>query len=252
MTTKERDDLISFLKEDELKNIDMLNFMERYPVRSLELIGNSVLMRGESDCIWVYISSPDERDLKGVLGKLREDDRAFAAIEDWMLPILTGNRTLSWELSMVRLVLPKEVVFPKKPLPHIVPLSPDDADYIYEHSVYQKVTRPDYIRGRIQGGPGAGVNESGKLVAWLMTQDDGSIGVLHVLDAYRGKGYAYDLTVYLVNKIRELGRIPFVHVEETNTESMNLALKLGFRKDRKLHWFKIKPEGIEADPQNYC
>ena len=252
MTTEERNELISFLKEDELKNIDMLNFMERYPVRSLELIGNSVLMRGESDCLWVYISSPDERDLKGVLGRLTADDRAFAAIEDWMLPVLTGGRALSWELSMIRLVLPKEVVFPEQPFPHIVPLSPDDAEYIYEHSAYQNVTRPDYIRGRIQGGPSAGIRESGKLVAWLMTQDDGSIGVLHVLDACRGKGYAYDLTVYLVNRIRELGRIPFVHVEETNIKSMNLALKLGFRKDRKLCWFKIKPEGISADSGDYC
>ena len=43
------------------------------------------------------------------------------------------------------------------------------------------------------GGPSAGIRDSGKLVAWLMTQDDGSIGVLHVLDDYRGSGYAYRL-----------------------------------------------------------
>jgi 8-oxo-dGTP diphosphatase len=85
-----------------------------------------------------------------------------------------------------------------------------------------------------------------------MTQDDGSIGLLHVLEQHRKKGYAYDLTVYLVERIRAAGRIPFVHIEETNTKSMALALKLGFRKDRRLRWFKIEPEGAQAGSGDYC
>jgi 8-oxo-dGTP diphosphatase len=252
MDAEERKAVISLLKKDEVRNIDMLNFMENYFVRSLERIGNSVLLRGMSDCQWVYISSPGERELKDVLERLTEDDRDFAAIEEWMLPLLIRGRALSWELSMMRLVLPEEVTFPKTPLSHITPLSPDDAEYMYEHSVYQAVTRPEYIRARIQGGPGAGIRDSGKLAAWLMTQDDGSIGVLHVLDEYRGRGYAYDLTVYLIARLREQARIPFVHIEETNTKSMNLALKIGFRKDRRIHWFKIKPENASADSGDYC
>lgn len=252
MAEEEKKDPISFLKEDEIKNINMLNFMEGYPVRSIERIGDSVLMRGESDCVWVYISSPNQRDLEGVLPRLTENDRTFAAIEEWMLPALTGGRKLSWELAMTRLVLPKDVAFSKKPSHHIVPLSPQDADYIFEHSIYQNVTRPEFIRGRIQGGPSGGVYESGKLAAWLMTQDDGSIGLLHVLEQHRRKGYAYDLTVYLVERIRAAERIPFLHIEDTNAGSMNLALKLGFRKDRRLRWFKIEPEGAQAGSGDYC
>jgi len=252
MTAEERKAVISFLKKDEIKNINMLNFMESYPVMSLERIGNSVLLRGVSDCQWVYVSSPDEGELKNVAEKLTEEDRAFAAMEEWMLPVLFPGRAFSWELSMTRLVLPDHVAFPKAPPSSLAPLSPDDAEYIFEHSIYQNVTRPDYIRERIQAGPSAGIRESGKLAAWLMTQDDGSIGVLHVLDDYRGRGYAYDLTVYLITGLREQGRIPFVQVEDTNTKSMNLALKLGFRKDRRIHWFKVTPEDMSADPGDYC
>ncbi|MGD0236833.1 MAG: GNAT family N-acetyltransferase [Syntrophorhabdales bacterium] len=252
MIAEERKGVISLLKKDEIKNINMLNFMESYPVRSLERIGNSVLLRGVSDCLWVYISSTGERELKDVAERLTEEDRAFAAIEEWMLPLLIRGRAFSWELSMTRLVLPEQVTFPKVLQSRISPLSPDDAEYIYEHSLYQAVTRPEYIRGRIQSGPSAGVRESGKLAAWLMTQDDGSIGLLHVLDDYRGRGYAYDLTADLITRLRERKRIPFVHVEETNTKSMNLALKLGFRRDRRLHWFKITPEDASADSGDYC
>ena len=252
MTAEERKAVISLLKKDKIKNINMLNFMESYPVMSLERVGNSVLLRGVSDCRWVYVSSADEGELKDVAGRLTGEDRTFAAIEEWMLPTLIRGRALSWELSMTRLVLPEHVSFPNAPLSPSAPLSPDDAEYIYEHSIYQQVTRPDYIRGRILGGPSAGVRESGKLVAWLMTQDDGSIGVLHVLDEDRGRGYAYDLTVYLINRLREQGRLPFVQIEETNTKSMNLALNVGFRKDRKIRWFKIQPEDMPDDSKNYC
>jgi 8-oxo-dGTP diphosphatase len=75
---------------------------------------------------------------------------------------------------------------------------------------------------------------------------------LEVLEEYRGRGYAYDLTVYLIARLREQGRIPFVQVEDTNRKSMNLALKLGFRKDRRIHWFKVKPEDTSADSRDYC
>jgi 8-oxo-dGTP diphosphatase len=85
-----------------------------------------------------------------------------------------------------------------------------------------------------------------------MTQDDGSIGVLHVLDEDRGRGYAYDLTVFLINRLREQGRLPFVQIEETNTKSMNLALSIGFRRDRRIRWFKIQPENMPDDSRNYC
>ncbi|MGD0230586.1 MAG: GNAT family N-acetyltransferase [Syntrophorhabdales bacterium] len=244
--------IVSFLKQDEIKNLNLVNFMESYPIQSLERIGNSVLLRGISDCLWVYISSPDEKELKIVMGRLGDGDRDFAAIEDWMLPIVVRDRPLAWHLSMIRLVLPEDVTFSDRTLPHIAPLSPADANYIFENSTYQMVTRPEFIRGRIEGGPSAGVRDSGKLVAWLMTQDDGSIGVLHVLEEYRKKGYARDLTVYLVLKLRERGKIPFVHIEEENIKSMNLALKIGFRKDRRLCWFKIKPDDARSDSGDYC
>lgn len=249
--TYSRDAIVSFLKQDYLKNINMLNFIEAYPIHSLERIGNSVLLRGDSDCRWVYISSPDEEELRAAASRLAESDRTFAAIEEWMVPLLVRDRVVAWQLSMMRLVLPPDVGFAEGATP-VVPLSPDHADYIFEHSVYQNVTRPDFIRKRIQDGPGAGVCESGKLVAWLMTQDDGSIGLLHVLDNHRGRSYAYDLTLYLIGKLRERGKLPFVHVEETNTSSMNLALKVGFRKDRRLHWFKLPPPGSTPATGDYC
>lgn len=218
----------------------MLYFMENNPVHSIEQTGNSVVLRGESDHPWVYISSPNEQELTTVIKTLTKNDRFFAVIEDWMLPALTAGNTFVWQLSTMKLVLPQHITFPQKPESHITPLSVNDAQYLYEHSMYQGVTSSDYIRNRIQNGLSAGIHDSGKLVAWALTHDDSAMGFLHVLPAYRRMGYAFELTVYLINQLRKQGRIPFVQIEETNLKSMRLAEKLGFRKDRRIHWFEVQ------------
>ncbi len=231
---------IALLKQDEIKNMNMLYFMEDNAIHSLDLIGNSVILRGESDQQWVYISSPNEQEFSDAANTLTKEDRYFAAVEDWMLPLLKANKILVWQLSMLKLVLPESVTFPPICHSHITPLSINDAEYLYEHSMYQGVTSPEYIRDRIQSGPSAGIHSSGKLVAWAMTHDDSAIGFLNVLEAYRRKGYANELMIYLIHQLRQHGRIPFAHIEDANIRSINLVMKVGFRTDRRVHWLEIQ------------
>lgn len=232
-----------FLKKDIIKNLNMLYFMEDNPVHTLERTGNSVLMRGTSDHRWVYISSPDEQELLALSAGLTEEDSYFAVIEDWMLPVLTSHRSIEWQLSCMKLVLPEEVTFSAMPLTEITPLSIDDVQYLHENSIYQSFSSPDYIRERIQRGTGAGIRESGQLVAWILTHDDSAIGFLHVLETHRKKGYAYNLTVHMIQQLRQRGRIPFVQIEEANIKSINLARKLGFEETCRVHWLSLKRSG---------
>jgi 8-oxo-dGTP diphosphatase len=232
--------IIESLQQKKFKNMNMLYFMENNPVHSLDLIGNSVILRGESDQQWVYISSPNEQEFSDAASRLKKDDRYFAAVEDWMLPLLKANKTTVWQLSMLKLVLPESVTFPKIYHSHITPLSINDAEYLYEHSMYQGVTSPEYIRDRIQSGPSAGIHSSGKLVAWAMTHDDSAIGFLNVVEAYRRKGYANELMIYLIHQLRQHGRIPFAHIEDANIRSINMAMKVGFRTDRRVHWLEVQ------------
>lgn len=236
-----REAIVQFLQQDRIKNLNMLYFMADNPIHGLERVGNSVVLRGRSDRQWVYISSPNEQELNAVRKTLTDSDRFFAVIEDWMLPSLTAQKTLAWQLSTLKLVLPDHVTFPPLSPSSITPLSVDDADFLYDNSLYQGVSSPDYFRDRIRNGPSAGMRVSDQLVAWAMTHDDAAIGFLHVLEAHRHKGYAYGLTVHLIQQLRQCGRIPFVHIEETNLKSIRLAMKLGFQKDRRVHWFEVQP-----------
>lgn len=197
-------------------------------------------MRGDSDHRWVYISTPDEQELSKMLSLLRKDDRYFAVVEDWMLPLLTEGKTILWQMSTMKLLLPDHVKFKGTPDSRIASLSFGDAQYVYENSLYQGIISPDYVRRRIKNGPSAGIRQSGKLVGWGMTHDDLALGLLHVLDDYRRRGYASALTAFLIRLIRNQGKTPFAHIEETNLKSMSLAVKSGFQKDRNVHWFEVQ------------
>lgn len=116
----------------------------------------------------------------------------------------------------------------------------EDATYIYNNYDYQEFTSIEYISERIENGIGLGIYKDNKLVAWIITHDDGAIGFLNVLKEYRRKGYGMELTVAMIKKLRELGEVPFVHIEMDNKKSMNLALQIGFTKDRIVNWFEIR------------
>lgn len=229
---------IHLLEKDKYRNINMINFIKNYPVHTIDIIGDSVLIRGRSDEDWVYISSESRDEFHQLLKGLDEEDKCFAILEDWMLPSIMKDREIRSQLTSMKLVFDS-----RTPLPSVqstvVSLSASDAPYIYENSKYKEYTSIEYIQDRINNGVGLCIHEDGKVVAWAITHDDGAIGFLNVLEEYRRKGYGTDVTVATIKRLLESDEVPFVHIEEENHKSMNLALKAGFNNDRRIHWIKF-------------
>lgn len=229
--------VLADLDQDPIRNINLMNFLRQYPLVSIDQVGRSYLIRGTSDHTWVYISSTEPTEFAELMRLLHEEDEYYAIIEDWMLPALLQGKEMIWQLTCMKLFFPNEIPLPM-PKDHIVKLSKECAEYIFAHSKYKDFTSIEYITERIEIGHALGVFEEGRLVAWVMTHDDGAMGFLHVLPECRGKGYANDLSYELIRRLREEGQIPFVHIEESNVPSMTLARKIGFLPDRRIHWFQ--------------
>ena len=229
----------AFLKQNLRKNINLINFMENNSVHDIRRVGESVLVHGESDRSWVCISSSREEEVRQLLQTLSENDRNFAALEDWILPIVSAGREVVWKLSTVQYVLPDSIILPKPGISSNS-LSVKDAQWIFTHSDYKNYISQEYIEDCIQRGPSAGIIADGKLAAWGMTQDDGAIGFLHVLKNYRRRGYARSIALALVEKVRAAGKLPFAYIEPENRSSTALFLNLGFERDKVIHWFEVK------------
>ncbi|WP_253205457.1 GNAT family N-acetyltransferase [Clostridium estertheticum] len=235
----QKNKILELLIKNKIDNINIINFIENYSIFYLEQIGDSVIVKGTSDRNWVYISSKSEEELKIIKSRLDYKDKNFAIIEDWMIPILTKGNKIKWRLSTMKLVISNIKVIAESK--HSVSkLAVCDSKFIYENSNYKDFISMPYIIERITNGVSSCIRYMDKLIAWGITQDDGAIGFLHVLPEYRKRGYARDVMIDLINKVRDENKIPFVHIEEGNEKSMKLAMSLGFEKDRVVSWFEIE------------
>lgn len=232
---------IDILKNDLIKNSNMINFVENYDVHDLLAIGDAVLAKGISDKPWVYISASNESELKALLPYLSDADRNFAVIEDWMMPILTHGHKVLWDMPIMKLYLPDSVEIEMALSPHYPsPLTLGEAEHVYLNSDYQEYLSIPYVQERIINGYSMCIRKDGAPAAWAMTHDDGAIGFLHVMPEARKHGLALEITYAMIQQLRNHGKVPFVHIETKNEKSMNLAKKIGFVEDRVIHWFSIK------------
>ncbi|HMC98586.1 MAG TPA: GNAT family N-acetyltransferase, partial [Ferruginibacter sp.] len=55
-----------------------------------------------------------------------------------------------------------------------------------------------------------------------------------------GKGYAKQLITFVVNKVLEENKRPFLHVTETNTAAIHLYQKMGFSTRRKISFWNFR------------
>ena len=230
---------IRILEQNRPKNISIINFIKSNKIFSVDIIGNSVLVKGESDRRWAYISCKDKDELLIITTKLNKDDDHFASIDDWMYPIITEGKDIIWDLCMIQFYLPDDIRLPS-PNFNTIPLTEKDAQIVFNNSEYKEYISIEYVKYCIRKGISAGLYENNKLVSWAITQDDGAIGFLHTLYEYRRKGYGYSVTLSMIEKVRNYGGLPFANVLPTNKRSINLLLKLGFKESKKIHWFQIK------------
>ena len=85
----------------------------------------------------------------------------------------------------------------------------------------------EYISQRIQSGGMFGAFVEEKLAGFMGVHDDGCLGMLSVLEEYRGSKVGKALAVYLINKTLELGWIPYMQFRYEDEISMQIQEELG-------------------------
>ena len=95
----------------------------------------------------------------------------------------------------------------------------------------------DYISARLAAGAVTGAFLEGVLAGFIGTHEEGSIGMLEVLPAYRRRGLGYALEAEAIRRAMAQGAIPYCQVIEGNAASMKLQKKLGMEfSDEFVYW----------------
>lgn len=130
-----KDKVLKLLEKDRPRNIGIINIIKNYPVKTIDIVGDSVLIRERSDEDWVYIGCRSKDEFLRLIEGLDDEDKCFTVYEDWMIPLIVDNRETEFCLSCVKLVYDETVPLP--PVMHdVVELTPADAPYVHENSRY--------------------------------------------------------------------------------------------------------------------
>lgn len=118
----------------------------------------------------------------------------------------------------------------KEPIPlqtDLIIRHPDREDYetickayalpMGEEEILAAIDQPEFAAGYL----------GDQLAGFIGLHAEGSIGMLHVFDEFRGKGYALDLAIHMLNNRLSEGAYPYGQVFIDNEASIALQKKMG-------------------------
>ncbi len=158
------------------------------------------------------------------------------------LPTLPSNWQMEKELPCLQMLWGPESAEGPAPVGlQVTPLQPQDKMTMYD--LVQKVQPGYYEPDSYQLGKYFGIWEGDRLVAMagerMRLKGMSEISAVCTDPDYRNKGYGARLTLGVCTYNVKEGRLPFLHVLETNHRAIHLYESLGFKTRRTISFWKL-------------
>lgn len=112
-----------------------------------------------------------------------------------------------------------------------------EVSYIPVADAHYDLGGSGYLAARRNAGELFGGFLGAKLCGFAGMHDDGAMGMLHVLEPWRGRGFGLDLAKYVINYALDTGAIPYSQTIVGNEISLRLQGRLGMTISKdKLFW----------------
>jgi GNAT superfamily N-acetyltransferase len=183
--------------------------------------------------------SEDHGQLPDFLGLLPRGKWFFGSVQRDLAPaILEELADVEENESSHMYAMAREDFRPRR-LHEVRPLRPEEAAIVDEYWEIMDEAE-EYIRARIERGIAMGAEVDGELVAWDLTHFETDeavmLGMLHVKEEYRRKGYAWSVGTAVVEAVLQKGKTPVCYVYTWNEPSIRFTLAIGFRRIDTHHW----------------
>lgn len=234
-------ELLNVLNKNKIANLKTIYTLEKKQVSKYYIKNDSALIYfgDASESFNVHFCGNTKEDIEYMKQFLGPCDLRFGGIKEWILSLIKGEREYEYYEPCYQLYLPDSIELPRAGI-DIEPVRPEDAELVDSKWPFKHEGSVQYMADRIKNGITGAVYENDKLLAWCLIHSDNSLGHIFVLDEYRGRNYAYNISLYMIEKIREKGIIPYIFIVQDNYRSINLAQKLGFTIFSKVAWVKFK------------
>ena len=223
-------DCKAFLMKQKLLHIDMIELINRGKAILVARDEEKILLRDKDTDIFYYTGDSVE-----FLQSLPESVRLS------MKKVVLHQRELASEVSawlnLKEVMVCYQAVYTQRERLSVSGLYRADGQPTAEGLVIRPLTMEHFalvrdtyafdVEARIQSGCMFGAFIHDQLTGYIGFHDDGSMGMLHVLEEYRGRKIGKALETYMINLALELGWIPYGQVEEGNEISASLQKSLG-------------------------
>lgn len=227
----EKQSLIKSLSKDKRNNIHVMESLARGKGEILFWQGGNILVC-DRDAATCMMLAEKAADVKGLMKKAPEDTRWFLVNQEFVKEGLSEQGLTVWGCCSQYLYTARESL-PVK-YKDIRRLTMSDLDYVSDR--YVNDTR-EYVAERMQAGAMYGAFSEDRLVGFIGTHNEGSMGMLYVDEAYRRQGIAEALEAYCVNRSLEKSWVPYCQVIEGNEISARLQEKLGLYRAANFVWW---------------
>lgn len=224
MTVEQMEQARTWLERDSVLHANMLEVLRRGSADALMTEEGGVLLHDTGCGAWMLAAEPDAAE--AFLDRVPEGCDLFV-----------GHDMAWFDLARARFGLPEQEIcysaayLEQSPLPipafggELRLLARAWAPWVLEHYSHNFADL-DYIERVMERGV-IGAFVDGRPAGFVGFHDEGSIGLLEVLPAYRRRGLGSILQRAAVNLALERGQIPFGQIIHSNEASLALQRKLG-------------------------
>jgi len=229
-----KSEALSYLQGDELLHMSMIFPIQRGTVELIYAGDDGVFLKElESGAYMLSVKHPNRgKELLESVGK----QELFCVHQEYIVDYLLKKYHFQNHLECFQAVYPhKARIGAKSAALTIRKLGVEHADTISCH--YHEYVDQGYIMSRLERGELYGGFLGDVLCGFIGTHEEGTIGLLKVLEQYRRRGFGAELECFMINLIVDKGQTPFAQVSIDNTVSIKLQKKLGFQISKDtLHW----------------
>ena len=231
-----KDRAVSWLSKDRLSHMDMLEPIRRGQADVIRAEEGGVLLHDRPSGVWM-LSASDADMGERLLSEIPrgEKELLFAVHQDFLV------ESIDRRFHRNRVNVCRQAVYTRKtpPAPDggfmVRPLTARDADAVYEN--YHTVHSREYLLGRIGAGAMFGIDGPEGLAAFAGVHEEGSMGMLEVLPAFRRRGMGEALEAWLISWMLKKGWVPYCQIFDGNGPSLGLQKKLGLKlASGRLYW----------------
>ena len=232
MKNDEREAL-EYLQKDLLHNIGMIGPIKRGTAQILHVCDDGVMLRDRvSDAVMLSVSA---YETGAMLLEQIPSAKLYLVHQGFMLDDLKAKVRLSDAHEDFTAVYLRGEPLPVRSDMSIVPLDVSALDLVQRN--YGVKVGADYLRGRLEASALFGAFVEGELVGFGGEHEEGSLGMLVILEPYRRMGYAASLVGFGVNRQLERKLTPFSCIGVDNAASIEMHKKLGFTVSSERVWW---------------